>query len=504
MNKTSKTPHMTVCIHHMHPFGMFRGNYGKFGRLPKERGRVMVFGRGGPWQGTDAARLRKWYGLKGTVAEDRPQLECFRSLGCLATYFRSSKYAYRISLRSRAGSDETEGEIVESAAVGDDTLDATRSATTVMAKSSSDLSCIGTGSEVKCVVPQREEGASSGKDLGNGTVAMEADEKEVQSFASFVLESLLLISPFFFWGTSMVAMKQLDVHTTPLFIAAWRLLPAGFVLLAWAALTGRKQPETPMAWVAVSLFALVDGTFFQGFLAEGLQRTSAGLGSVIIDSQPLSVAVLASILFGERLGRSGASGLALGIIGLLLLEAPMDILQTFMPFDFASTDSEVVKHSSDILLQQGSIWDSGEWWMLLAAQSMAVGTVMVRWVAKYCDPVIATGWHMILGSLPLVFLSLWQDGPELTSRLSQLTSGDIGLLIYVTLLGSAASYGIFFYEATVRGNLTALSSLTFLTPMFAALGGFLVLGETLTPQQLVGAAITLGGVTLINGNSDNK
>lgn len=27
-----------------------------------------------------------------------------------------------------------------------------------------------------------------------------------------------------------------------------------------------------------------------------------------------------------------------------------------------------------------SIWDSGEWWMLLAAQSMAVGTVMVRYV----------------------------------------------------------------------------------------------------------------------------
>ena len=32
---------------------------------------------------------------------------------------------------------------------------------------------------------------------------------------------------------------------------------------------------------------------------------------------------------------------------------------------------------------KGSIWDSGEWWMLLAAQSMAVGTIMVRWVSKY-------------------------------------------------------------------------------------------------------------------------
>ena len=39
----------------------------------------------------------------------------------------------------------------------------------------------------------------------------------------------------------------------------------------------------------------------QGFLAEGLQRTSAGLGSVIIDSQPLTVALLAALLLGEQL-----------------------------------------------------------------------------------------------------------------------------------------------------------------------------------------------------------
>ena len=39
-----------------------------------------------------------------------------------------------------------------------------------------------------------------------------------------------------------------------------------------------------------------------------------------------------------------------------------------------------------------SLWGSGEWWMLLAAQSMAIGTVMVRWVSKYSDPVMATGW----------------------------------------------------------------------------------------------------------------
>ena len=49
-------------------------------------------------------------------------------------------------------------------------------------------------------------------------------------------------------------------------------------------------------------------------------------------------------------------------------------------------------------------------------------------------------------------------------------------LVYISMLGSAASYGVFFYNAS-RGNLTALSSLTFLTPMFAAGTGFLLLGR---------------------------
>jgi len=280
-----------------------------------------------------------------------------------------------------------------------------------------------------------------------------------------------------------------------------------------------------MGWLAVALFGLVDGACFQGFLAEGLQRTSAGLGSVIIDSQPLTVALLASLLFGERLGPVGWAGLAAGITGLSLLEIPPEsislllfgggdpvaaigiggigkgggiITDGMMMGDLSSIASSLPSSSPPYASSSWSIWDSGEWWMLLAAQSMAVGTVMVRWVAKYCDPVVATGWHMVLGGIPLALLAYTQDGAILGDRLSQLTGTDVLLLLYVSVLGSAASYGVFFYEATVRGNLTALSSLTFLTPMFAAGGGYLFLGEVLTPVQLAGAAVTLGAVTMIN------
>ena len=371
-----------------------------------------------------------------------------------------------------------------------------------------DLACYGTGAEVECVVPEYKDAVP--------TPSRRPLESTPPTPLSPFLDTLLLISPFFFWGTSMVAMKELGPPITPLFLAAWRLIPAGGALLTRALTAGRKQPSGGMAWLAIALFGLADGAMFQGFLAEGLQRTSAGLGSVIIDSQPLTVAVLASLLFGERLGAGGVVGLGLGVAGLLLLEVPPSLLSSLPETISGAVTSGALEVTTTISTtttsSSWSIWDSGEWWMLLAAQSMAVGTVMVRWVAKYCDPVIATGWHMILGGIPLAVLALAQDGGELSVKLAEINAQDVGLLLYVSLLGSAASYGVFFYEATVRGNLTSLSSLTFLTPMFAAAGGYFALGESLTPLQLVGATVTLGAVTLLNsgggdgggGSEENK
>ncbi|MFS7948782.1 putative EamA domain-containing protein [Helianthus anomalus] len=144
-----------------------------------------------------------------------------------------------------------------------------------------------------------------------------------------------------------------------------------------------------------------------------------------------------------------------------------------------------------------SLWGSGEWWMLLAAQSMAVGTVMVRWVSKYSDPVMATGWHMVLGGIPLAALSYLVHDPALNGGLSELTANDVFALLYTSVFGSAISYGLYFYNAT-RGSLTKLSSLTFLTPMFASVFGFLYLGETFSPIQLTGAVVTVAAIYMVN------
>ncbi|GAA6623318.1 DMT family transporter [Scytonema sp. NUACC26] len=293
---------------------------------------------------------------------------------------------------------------------------------------------------------------------------------------------ILLIAPFFLWGTAMVAMKGAIPHTTPFFLAGVRLIPAGVLILIAAAFMGKPQPKGWLAWLWITLFALIDGTLFQGFLAEGLVKTGAGLGSVMIDSQPLAVALLSLWLFQERIGLWGWLGLALGVMGISLIGLPDELILGILSHSFSL--SPTLSHS---------FLESGEWLMLMAALSMAVGTVLIRFVCRHADPVTATGWHMILGGLPLWGVSAVTE----SEQIQNLVPSDWLALSYATVFGSAIAYGLFFYFAS-SGNLTSLSSLTFLTPVFALLFGNLLLQEVLSPMQWVGVGLTLVSIYLIN------
>lgn len=309
--------------------------------------------------------------------------------------------------------------------------------------------------------------------------------------------SIVLIAPFFLWGTAMVAMKGVMPHTTPLFMAGVRLFPAGILVLGVAIAMGRTQPKGWAAWLWISFFALVDGTLFQGFLAEGLTRTGAGLGSVMIDSQPLAVALLSSWLFGESIGLWGWLGLLFGVLGISLIGLPEKLILNLFSFTTSGASlSNILASLQTIELKPSllhSLFDSGEWLMLLAALSMAVGTVTIRFVCRHADPVTATGWHMILGGVPLFALSA---GVESGQWVDINFSGWMAIA-YATIFGSAIAYGLFFYFAS-SGNLTSLSSLTFLTPVFALSFGNLFLFEVLTPIQWIGVSLTLVSIYLVN------
>ncbi|HEY9623980.1 MAG TPA: DMT family transporter [Crinalium sp.] len=301
----------------------------------------------------------------------------------------------------------------------------------------------------------------------------------------FSKSPLFLIAPFFFLGTSMVAMKAVIPNTTPLFLAGFRLVPAGLIILSLALFLKLPQPKTWKAWLWIAVFSLIDGAMFQGFLTEGLVSTGAGLGAVLIDAQPLVVAVLSRLLFGELIGLWGWLGLAIGVAGISLCGLPDAWIWGALRGDFSFLASNA-PFSWDSLLH------SGELLMLLAALSMSLGTIIIRYVRQHADAIVATGWHMLLGGIPLFCLSgLWEadqwvhlDAPGWTA------------LGYATLFGTALTYGIFFYLASI-GNLTSVSALIFLTPVFAMLFSYFFLAETLSSLQWIGVVLTLISVVLV-------
>lgn len=295
--------------------------------------------------------------------------------------------------------------------------------------------------------------------------------------------SPLIILPFFLWGTAMVVMKGVMPQTAPLFMAAMRLLPAGIALLFVAITLGKSQPRGWQAWGWIGLFAIADGTLFQGLLTEGLTRTGAGLGSLLIDSQPLSVAVMAAVLYGERISPRGRWGLGLGLGGIGLIGLPPQLWQSLWQRDWAA-------------VQQIGAFHLGEWLMLGASLSMAVGMILIRPVSRWVDPIMATAWHMVLGSVPLLVLSLFLE-VEPYQHLSLWGWAGLG---YMTFLGSAIAYGVFFFYAS-QGSLTTLSALTFSTPVFALLFSSIFLAERLTMTQWLGVACTVVSIYLVSGTS---
>jgi len=307
---------------------------------------------------------------------------------------------------------------------------------------------------------------------------MQLSSKSTPSF----VQALMLIAPFFLWGTAMVAMKGVIPQTTPFFMAGVRLFPAGILVLLVSVILKLPQPKTWQAWLWILAFAVVDGTMFQGFLALGIVRTGAGLGSVMIDSQPLAVALLSSFLFGEVIGLWGWLGLGIGVLGISLIGLPDRWIYSLVAGNLGGVDINWL-----------GLFDNGEWLMLLASLSMALGTVMISFVSRHADPVVATGWHMIIGGVPLFTLSYLQESQQWQNISLE---GWLGLG-YATVFGSAIAYGIFFYLAS-KGNLTSLSALTFLTPIFALLFGTIILSEVLSGLQSVGVGLTLVSIYLIN------
>ncbi len=291
---------------------------------------------------------------------------------------------------------------------------------------------------------------------------------------------LLMVLPFVLWGTAMTAMAPLVSTGGPVLVSCLRLLPAGIVLIASAPLLGRSIAidSGDRGWFL--LFTLIDALLFQFCLAHGLEGTGAGLGSVLIDSQPLMVALLARCLFAETINPVGWMGLALGLMAIICLGVPQQLLKHWLLL------GDGIPFQTD--------WQAGTGWMLAAAVAMAFGTVLSRYACRNSDPIAVTGWHMLLGGLPLLIWHCVDGAFSLIPAWSFLAWMQMA---YASLIGGALAYALFFWFAS-REDLTGFTTLGFLTPVFALATGGLLLHERLDNLQWLAVVLVLLSVVLVS------
>jgi probable blue pigment (indigoidine) exporter len=257
------------------------------------------------------------------------------------------------------------------------------------------------------------------------------------------------------WGTTYLVTTELLPVDRPLFNGVARALPAGLLLVA---ATRVLPPRGCRLRVAV-LGTLYIGVFFP-LLFVSASRLPGGVAALLGAAGPLVTLGLARLMVGERAtARKVVAGVC-GVAGVGL----------------------VVLSSSARLDTLGVI--AG----LAGTTSMATGNVLARRWGRPAGvgPLAFTGWQLAAGGLLLAPVALVVDGVP-----SSLSGSNLAGFAYLGVVNTSLAYALWF-RGIGKVPVSSIAFLSLLSPITAAVAGWVVLDQHLGALQLVGVAVALG------------
>ena len=273
-----------------------------------------------------------------------------------------------------------------------------------------------------------------------------------------VLLALLVVA---IWGFNFVVIKLSVEALPPILAATLRFCAAAFPALLFV-----RPPKAP--WYLVVAFGLAFGFALYGFLNLSLAwGMSAGLSSLVLQTQAFFTMALAFMLLGERPSRYQVTGALVAFAGIGVIA--------------------VERMAATALLPLGMT--------LLAALSWGLANVLTKKAGRV-NAVAFTVWGALAAPIPLLGLSLLVEGPStIWTALSGFGWSDAALIAFLaypaTLLGGAIwSWLLGQHPATV------VAPFTLLVPITGLLSGYLVLGEVITPIEIGGAVLVIAGLVI--------
>lgn len=262
------------------------------------------------------------------------------------------------------------------------------------------------------------------------------------------------------WGLGLTFAKAGMAQFPPILLIALR-----FTVTALALVWFVPWPRGMM--VRVFAVSFVIGALQYSLTFTGLDGLDVSLAAIILQMEVPFATVMAVLFLGDRLGWWRSAALAIAFSGVVLIAGQPGVQEDLMPV---------------FLVLGGALtWASGNILIKKLGESLG-GFQLIAWVAVFTAP------QLFLASF------LLEDG-----HLDALSNADIvgwGTVLYLGLIMTAFGYGLWF-KLVGRHPVSHVMPFLLLLPVFASMGGILLLGETPTPRTLAGAAFVLGGVSLI-------
>jgi O-acetylserine/cysteine efflux transporter len=263
------------------------------------------------------------------------------------------------------------------------------------------------------------------------------------------------------WGVNFVFIKWGVEAVPPLFLTALRYLAAVLPAVFFV-----KRPQVKLQIVLV--YGLAIGFAQFGLLFSAIKLgMPAGLASLVIQVQAFFTIALALLFLGEKLSRFQAIGALVAVVGIAVIATERLEATALIPL----------------------------FMVVLAAFFWGVANIASKRAGRI-DMLSFVVWGSLVPILPLLGLSLLVEGPAAIGvAMSGMSWRTVGVIAFNGYAATILGFGLWSY-LLARYPASLVAPFSLLVPVAGMASAYVLIGETITPLEIVGSLVVFGGLLL--------